>query len=384
MKQIITVSLLATLAMTRFGALNSGDADPNSHDRDHDHNHDSDHAHLPLYQAPVSAIRASAVHFLDSLSPELRKQAMFDMDDKERRAWSNLPATSFKREGVSFKEMSVDQRAHAHRLLKSTLSSQGYLKTAGIMHVDEILKGLAAQRRPDRTPMFGHDLYWIGIFGDPTKDRSWGWQLDGHHLALNVTVVGEDVSVRPVFMGSDPARIPEGTYAGFYVQEAEDEKGKDLFASLNETQRARALISEEAPRDVITGPTRGDRLKEPTGLPASDLDAKQRRLLLSLIHEYAHNFERNIAHIQMDRILATGLDGIHFAWAGTGEGKPYYYRIHGPTVIIEFNNNYPPGRDGGPVNHIHTVFREPGNDYGDDLLKKHLLESPHHQLELAD
>ena len=330
-------------------------------------------------QAPVAEIRRAAVAFLQGLSPELRKQVTFSMEDKERRAWSNLPATSFKREGVSFKEMSPEQRSLAHKLLQSTLSTQGYLKTTGIMHLDELLKAMAAQRRPNRTPMFGHDLYWIGIFGDPAKDSSWGWQLDGHHLALNITVVGNEVSVRPAFMGSDPARLPEGTYAGWKVQRAEDEKGKKLFASLNEEQRAKAIIDKVAPRDVITGPTRGDQLKTPTGLPASELNTNQRRLLVSLIDEYAHNYEHNIAHIQMDRIMKSGLDKIHFAWAGTEENKPYYYRIHGPTVIIEFDNHYPPGRNSGPINHIHTVFREPGNDYGDDLLRRHLLESPHHQ-----
>ena len=331
------------------------------------------------YVAPVATIRHAAIEFLESLSPEFRKQVSFAMDDKERRAWSNLPATSFKREGVSFKEMSPRQRSLAHQLLQSTLSSQGYLKTSGIMHLDEILKGMAAQRRPDGAPMFGHDLYWIGIFGDPARDGAWGWQLDGHHLALNITVVGNAVSVRPAFMGSDPARIPEGTYSGWYVQSAEDEKGKRLYESLDETQRAAAIIAEEAPRDVITGPTRGDQLKTPVGLPASELNAGQRRLFMELLDEYVHNYEHSIAHIQRDRILKAGLDTIHFAWAGTGKGKPYYYRIHGPTVIIEFDNHYPPGRQDGPVNHIHTVFREPGNDYGEDILKKHLLESPHHK-----
>ncbi|TWT75130.1 DUF3500 domain-containing protein [Allorhodopirellula solitaria] len=331
------------------------------------------------HQAPVAEIRQAAVAFLQSLRPELREQAMFAMDDKERRAWSNLPATSFKREGVSFKEMSSEQRSFAHQLLQSTLSSQGYLKTTGIMHVDELLKSMAEERRPNRTPMFGHDLYWIGIFGDPEKDDSWGWQLDGHHLALNITVVGDEVSVRPQFMGSDPARLPEGTYAGWKVQGAEDEKGKQFYALLDEDQRAKATIAEVAPRDVITGPTRGDQLKQPTGLPASELNDTQRRMLVSLIEEYAHNYEHDIAHIQMERILESGLDKIHFAWAGTSEGKPYYYRIHGPTVIIEFDNHFPPGRSSGPVNHIHTVFREPGNDYGEDLLRKHLMESPHHQ-----
>ena len=298
--------------------------------------------HEESYHAPVGAIRQAGVAFLNSLSPELQKQATFTMDDKERRAWSNLPVTAFKREGVSFKEMTPEQRKFAHQLLQSTLSSQGYLKTSGIMHLDEILKGLAAQRRPNNTPMFGHDLYWIGIFGDPAKDIAWGWQLDGHHLALNITVVGNEVSIRPAFMGSDPARIPEGKYSGWYPQRGEDEKGKRLFQSLNDQQRSKAIIDEVAPRDVITGPTRGDQLKTPTGLQVSELKAAQRRLFLELLDEYVHNYEHNIAHIQMSRILKAGLDTIHFAWAGTGLDKPYYYRIHGPScAVIAFAQQLP-------------------------------------------
>ena len=336
----------------------------------------------PSYAAAVDAIRQASIEFLESLSANQRKQAVFAMDDNERRAWSNLPATMFKREGISFKEMSPVQRSLAHRLLQSTLSSQGYLKTSGIMHLDEILKSLV-EREPSEPPMFGHDLYWIGIFGDPREDVAWGWQLDGHHLALNITVVGTHVSVNPAFMGSDPATVLEGTYAGWNVLVAEDEKGERLFESLNEQQRAKAIIPGKAPLDVITGPTHGDRLETPSGLRASELNPAQERLFKELLGEYVHNYEHNVAHLQMKRIMKAGLDKIHFAWAGAQKDEPYYYRIHGPTVIIEFDNQYPPGQSSGPINHIHTVFREPGNDYGEDLLRKHLLENPHHQVSEA-
>jgi hypothetical protein len=330
------------------------------------------------YHVPLDTIRNASVEFLDSLSPEQREQAVFSMDDKERRAWSNLPATMFKREGISFKEMSPAQRRHAHKMLQSTLSSQGYLKSSGIMHLDEILKGLV-ELPPGEPTMFGHDLYWISIFGNPAEDLAWGWQLDGHHLALNISVVGDEVAVRPAFMGSDPATIHDGTFAGWNVLVAEDEKGKRLFESLNEKQRDKTVVAGKAPLDVITGPAHGNRLGDPSGLRASDFDSAQQRLFMDLLSEYVHNYQHNIAHVQMDRILKSGLDKIYFTWAGTRKNEPYYYRIHGPTVIIEFNNQYPPGQSSGPINHVHTVFREPGNDYGEDLLRKHLQESLHHQ-----
>ena len=329
-------------------------------------------------RAAVNTLREASVSFLDALGPELGEQVMFSLDDEERRAWSNLPYPMFDRQGVSFAEMSPDQRNHAHALLQSALSSRGYLKTTGIMQLDEILKGLV-NLPPDATVQFGHDFYWISMFGNPAEDTAWGWQLDGHHLALNISVVGDDVSVRPAFMGADPAVVPTGTFAGWYVLSKEDETGRDLFASLDDTQRAKAIVANKSPEDVITGPGKGDRLKEREGLPASEMTGSQQRLLMRVIEEYVNNYKHDIAHEQMHRIMASGIDEVYFAWAGTGEAEPYYYRVHGPTVIIEFTNMYPPGQTSGPINHIHTVFREPGNDYAEDLLRKHLEESSHHQ-----
>ena len=331
----------------------------------------------------ASAMREAASKFLDSLSPQLRKQAQFSLAHPERRQWSNLPSNMFERKGISFGEMSGPQARLAHELLRTTLSSQGYLKTSSIMYLDEVLLNLETARQPQRnfSDMFGQELYWLGIFGDPQQDSAWGWQLDGHHLALNITVVGETVAVTPTFMGSDPAEVLEGAYAGWMIQQAEDEKGLLLFQSLDSGQRKMAVIASTAPADVITGPTRGDQLKQPSGLPISALNDSQRELFKQLLLEYVHNYKNPIAHQQLQRIRRTGIDKIYFAWAGTGLNEPYYYRIHGPTILIEFNNNYAPGSEAGPINHIHTVFREPGNDYGEDMLRQHLENSPHHQPE---
>lgn len=330
-------------------------------------------------QDVIAAMRDAANEFLASLSPEMRGQATFAMDDEERRLWSNLPATMFERKGVAFGEMSEEQRILAHELIQSPLSSQGYLKAAGIMRVDEILQGYASRSRRNAEPMFGQKLYWIGIFGDPSKDGPWGWQLDGHHLALNFTVVGDALSVTPAFLGSDPAQIRRELDSGFYVQVKEDLRGRRLFESLDAGQRERALLDGETPSDVIAGPGRADRLKELRGLAASGMTPHQRHLFMQLLDEYLHNLEPDLASVQAARIEAAGLGKLHFSWSGTEAGKPYYYRIHGPTVLIEFDNNYAPGRSDGPVNHIHTVWREAERDYGEDLLRMHYEESPHHR-----
>jgi hypothetical protein len=321
--------------------------------------------------AEASAMRSAALDFLDSLSPELREQALFPLGHLERRAWSNLPTSMFERKGVSLGEMSPEQAVLAHRLLRSTLSSQGYLKTTGIIYLDEVLRNLASARNPERdfSAMFGQGLYWVGIFGDPRTDAAWGWQLDGHHLALNVTVVGDSISVTPAFMGSDPTEVRAGAFAGWMVQKGEDEAGLALYESLDSRQLKMALIAAQSPTDVVTGPGRGDQLSEPAGLPASQLTVLQKTLLGRLLDEYLGNYRADIRDQLFNRMALAGFENLHFAWAGEGEDKPYYYRIHGPALLIEYTNNYAPGSRGGPVNHIHSVFR----------LQRHFADSAHHQ-----
>jgi hypothetical protein len=323
----------------------------------------------------LSEMRGAASAWLDSLSPALREQATFTLDDSERKAWSNLPAAMFKREGVSFGQMSDSQRVLAHRLLRSALSAQGYLKASGIMRLDEILKGINASERLQ----FGQDNYWIGIFGNPDKDDAWGWQLDGHHLALNFTVVGDQLSVTPAFLGSDPAEVLKGADAGWYVLKDEDKLGRDFWASLDADQRAVALLDGETPKDVITGPGRADQAPEISGLSWTKMNAQQREKFMRLLVVYVDNLTPELAMDQERRIMDAGVDKLHFAWSGVEQGKPYYYRIHGPTVLIEFENSYPPGQGEGKINHIHSVWRDAERDYGEDLLKQHHETSPHHQ-----
>jgi hypothetical protein len=324
-------------------------------------------------------MREAAADFLDSLGPDLAAKATFAIADEERKKWSNLPWTFFKREGVRFGEMSPEQRLLAHKLVESPLSSQGYLKATGIMRLDQILGERLPESRAGEEPMFGQDFYWIGVFGDPGSDPVWGWQLDGHHLALNFTVVGNDISVTPAFLGANPAEVRSGNDAGWYILGEEDRRGRALFESLDDDQRAQALLSTNAPRDVLTGPGRADQLNEIQGLPASRMTPVQQGLLMNLLGEYLQNLEHDAANAQLERVQAAGFEQVHFSWAGLETGKPYYYRVHGPTLLIEFDNSYPPGQDTGPINHIHTVWRDSERDYGEDLLRNHYERSPHHR-----
>jgi hypothetical protein len=328
-------------------------------------------------EAAPSAVRmrSTATELLESLSAGQRQQAVFPSDDPERKDWSNLPHTIHPRKGLSLGELSAAQRVKAHRLIQAGLSSQGYLKASGIMQLDEVLLHLSGQTNSPN-PMFGLRFYWLSFLGEPSADRPWGWQLDGHHLALNFTLAGQEVAMSPTFMGSDPHEVREGIHAGWRVLGAEDDKGLALMGSLQPEQRKKALLSADAPADVITGPGRDKSLSKVEGLPFSELSDEQKTLLLTLVDEYVRNYRPDLALQQLDRVNRSGWNKVHFAWAGPiGPTAPYYYRIHGPTLLIEFDNNLPPGRKTGPINHIHSVFRDPQNDYGEDLLKRHYEES---------
>jgi len=321
--------------------------------------------------ASAARLQSAATAFLTSLSASQRPKVIFPLDDPERKDWSNLPHTLHPRKGLSLGELTPEQRIKAHHLIQAGLSSQGYLKTSGIMQLDEVLLHLSGQDKSDQ-PMFGLRFYWLSFLGEPSPDKPWGWQLDGHHLALNFTVAGQAVSMTPTFMGSDPHEVPNGLHAGWRVLGAEDDQGIALMGSLTPDQRKKAMLSADAPADVITGPGRDKSLKEFSGLRFRELNDVQKGLLMSLVDEYVHNYRHDLAHQQIERINRSGWDKVYFGWAGpVGPSAPYYYRIHGPTLLIEFDNNHAPGRKDGPINHIHSVFRDPQNDYGEDLLKKH-------------
>jgi hypothetical protein len=267
-------------------------------------------------------------------------------------------------------------------LFQTVLSSQGYLKVIGIMHLDDILKEFSNFKAPNGEEAFGSEKYWIAVFDTPSADTHWGWQLDGHHLALNFTIADGEIAVTPAFMGTEPHEVRVGPYAGWRILGEEDDQGLAFIKNLDTEQRKQAQLEAEAPRDIFTGPGRGDALKTMSGLPASAMTRDQQGQLLNLIGEYAQNLEHELAHVQMDRIRRAGIENLHFGWMGPIEPGPkdrYYYRIHGPTLLIEFDNSPPPGPGNGDVNHIHSVWRDLENDYGQDLLKQHYETSPHHQ-----
>lgn len=313
--------------------------------------------------------REAAVAWLDALDEARQQQAVFPMEHEERRAWSNLPHTMFARQGVAFREMDDAQRRAAHALMRSVLSSGGYQLACGIMRGDDILMATRQAPTDRRLPMYGHGFYWIALFGDVRGDGPWGFQLDGHHLALNVTAAKGQIAVTPTFLGGNPVEVAEGPYAGWRIMAEHDELGLQLYRSLSKEQRKKAVIAEQSPGDILAGPTKAGLIGDKQGIPIADLSESQRRLLDGLVHEYFATYDAPLASRSWAEFQDGVAQGATFAWLGGDEENPYAYRIHGDHHWIEFSNVRGAGSSQLGMNHIHAVWRRLGNDYGESLLK---------------
>jgi hypothetical protein len=304
--------------------------------------------------------------WLASLTNEQRARAYFEFKNDERLNWHFIPR---ERRGLPWKDMEPAQRHLASALLSSGLSQRGYIKATTIMSLEQILKELEQDRGPHRDP---ENYYW-SIFGQPAPHGTWGWRVEGHHLALNFTIVeGEYFASSPSMFGSNPAEVRQGSRAGLRVLAAEEDLGRELVRSLDADQRSKALVSDTAPRDVLTGAERKVSPLSPTGLAAAAMTDSQKKLLRRLLEEYARRARAELADADLARIDKEGFDKVHFAWAGSEQpGQGHYYRVQGPTFLLEYDNTQ------NNANHIHAVWRDFTGDFGEDILARHYRETPH-------
>jgi hypothetical protein len=314
-----------------------------------------------------AAIADAATAFLAALTADGRRRAVFTFGDKERLNWGYVPR---RREGLPFKDMSAAARAAAHELMKVSLSAVGYGKAVNVIRLEGVLRQLETFGGLMRDP----ENYLVSVFGAPGPAAPWGWRLEGHHLSLNFTLVpGKPIAVTPAFFGANPAEVRSGNLKGLRTLAREQDLGRALAQGMDEAQRRRMLIGTQSLGDIVAGPSRGDSLSSPAGIPASDFGAVQRELLLKLLEEYARNMRAEVADDELRRLREAGLERVHFAWAGPIEpAHAHYYRIHGPTVLIEFDNSQ------NDANHVHSVWHNPRNDFGADLLRAH-YERGHHR-----
>jgi hypothetical protein len=311
--------------------------------------------------AAVEEMTSAARSFLATLSPEQKAKLQFKFTDEERKNWHYIPR---ERKGLPIKEMSQGQRLLAQALLASGLSARGYQKAVSIMSLEDVLKVLEQSnpKAPKRDP----ENYYFSIFGDPSMDGAWGWRFEGHHLSFNFTnAKGDVISATPSFFGSNPAEVLDGPRKGQRVLAAEEEIAWKLVRSLNDEQKKTAILSVPAPKDVINDPKRTD-YTHPEGIAQGQLNAEQKQTLTDLIHEYLDGHRADLAASDWAKIEKAGIDKVHFCWAGgTEAGQPHYYRVQGPTFVLEFDNTQ------NNANHIHALYRDLEHDFGADPLAQH-------------
>lgn len=303
----------------------------------------------------------AAQSFLTSLTDLEKKACLIPFEDQERENWNFVP---IKRRGLALQLMSNQQRELATAMLKVCLSTQGYEKVEGIRALESVLT-LIEKRPPDnnyRNP----DKYFVSIFGEPKDSTAWGWRFEGHHLSLNYTFANQQLMVTPQFMGTNPAEIPIGDSKGKRVLAEEEDQGRALVQSLDEAQLEIALLAKRAYPEIITGNDRRVKLETLEGLSYSQMTKTQQSALIDLIQLYLNNNIEEVAKRYWAGLQESGIEQMHFAWAGgVAKGEKHYYRIHSPRLLIEYDNT----QNGG--NHIHSVCRDPSNDFGEDVLRKH-------------
>ncbi len=321
--------------------------------------------------SPVVMAKA-AQEFLDALRPEQRAVAALPFDEVERFNWAYVPRD---RKGLPLKAMEEAQRWRAQALLHAGLSQKGMLKAETIMSLERVLADIEKGSGPTRDP----ERYFFTVFGAPSKEKNaapWGWRVEGHHISLNFTMVnGALTATTPQFLGANPAEVRQGPMKGTRALHAEEDLARDLLHSLDDAQRKAALLSPDAPGDIITANARKVDLAPLTpakGVSHAEMTPAQRAKLFALLEEYARAMPDDLAHARMERLRKAGLDAIRFAWAGGVErGQPHYYRAQGPTFLIEYDNTQ------NDANHIHSVWRDFQGDWGEDLLLAHYQHGHH-------
>ncbi|HEV8581352.1 MAG TPA: DUF3500 domain-containing protein, partial [Thermoanaerobaculia bacterium] len=326
-------------------------------------------------------VRNAARAFLTGLTPAQRDMTTYAVDDDEWRKWMNQHF--YVRQGVGFLEMTEAQREKAFALLRASLSAKGLKQTRDIMRLNETL----AELNDGNFDEYGEWRYHITVMGAPSATEPWGWQFDGHHANINYFVLGDQVVMTPFFAGSEPVIAHSGKYKGVSVLQEEQSAGLAMINALGEAQRHQAILKfAKTGNENLTEAWKDNVVLDYAGVRATELSEAQRRQLLDLVALYVDNGDDGHARVKMEEVRKH-LNRTWFAWIGRTEpGSVFYYRIHSPVILIEFDHQSPANlrhlaKDPNAPNpeHVHTIVRTPnGNDYGKDLLRRHYETHPHH------
>jgi Protein of unknown function (DUF3500) len=312
----------------------------------------------------AARMRDAALSLLGSLGPAERVRASIDFGSEQRFDWHYVPR---ERRGLPLQAMSTDQRGLAFALLRIGLSERGYTKAETIRQLEVVLRQI--EGRAFRDP----ELYYFTVFGDPSDPERWGWRYEGHHLSQNWTIVGgRALSTSPQFFGANPAQVFEGPMKGSRPLAPEEDLARALVKSLDKRQRAAAIVDASAPRDIITAAARRATALDDRGISYTALHGSQERALGDLIDQHAGSLAPALAEERLAKVRDAGLASVKFAWMGGIEkGQGHYYRIQGPTFLVEYDNTQ------NTANHVHVVWRDFNGDFGLDLLQEHYRRDPH-------
>jgi len=322
----------------------------------------------------VSSVMSKVANtFLQSLSPAQKAKTQFAFVDSERYNWHYVPK---ERKGIALRELTAEQRKAGLDLLHTALSDSGFNKTVAITQLEQVLKVVENREANDdhRDP----GKYFFSVFGDPASDSIWGWRFEGHHVAFNFSSDNNQlVSGTPGFLGSNPAIVLSGSEKGKQILKDETELGFAFLHSLDAQQLVKAVIDKTAPAEILTAASRKAMITDMKGILYSELNSSQQKTFMQLLSLYIHRYDRSLATKMMNEIESAGVNNLRFAWAGEqeqpGPGHPHYYRIQGPTIIIEYDNTQ------NNANHVHTVIRDLKNDFGGDELLEHYNKHKHHK-----
>jgi len=307
-------------------------------------------------------MESAARGLLASLDDAERGRVKFPLDDSRRKDWHYVPRD---RPGLAIGDLDEPQRKAMRSLLDAALSEEGLKKVDGVVLLESVLREVegSPQRDPGR--------YMLSMFGDPGSENPWGWRLEGHHLSLNFLLSGGRAAVTPLFLGANPEKVASGAHAGLRVLASEEDLARGLARSLDAAQRAAGVHTDEAPRDVILGPGRAASFLEPPGIAGADLRGEQRAILRRIAELYPGDLDAAVAGDAIDHVRKATDSELHFLWIGGLEpGQPHYWRIQGAHFAIELDNVQ------GGADHVHTLWRDLDDDFGDDALRRHYEE--HH------
>jgi hypothetical protein len=319
-----------------------------------------------MKQTPIPAGAESALAFLNSLTEQQKVKVINEFNDS-RTDWHYFPSTMYKRDGVQIKDLNSTQRDLLNKLLQTYLSQKGYNKTNNIIKLESVLRELEGGSYRDP------ELYHIVFYGHPLQNKVWGWKFEGHHISLNFTVAGNEISYSPRFFGANPAEVTSGVQKGLRALKEEEDIALELMNAMSSEQQAKALFRKRAYNDILT---ENDSYVEPLdkeGIQAKELTNEQQILLKKLIMEYVSALPEELAAKRMQQVEESNFSEIYFGWAGeVALHEPHYYRIQGDKFLIELDNTQ------NNANHIHSVWREFNGDFGRDIIRDHYKNSNHH------